>query len=409
MKILVVCQHYWPEPYPLSDICEELVRRGHIVHLITDVPNYPMGITYPEYKHFKNRDQEHNGVKITRTFTVARRHNTIFRVLNYYSYAVSSTIKALLLKEDYDVVFTNQTSPVMMSTAAAAYAKKHHKKVVMYCMDLWPACLAAGGMKPQSPIYKLFGKISGRIYRKMDRILITSQMFQDYLVQQHNVDREKIGYLPQYANAVFDDMQQITESKDTVDLMFAGNVGAAQSLNTVIDAAEILKDVPNLRWHIVGDGSELENLKEMAKEKCLDQVIFHGRKPVEEMPKHYAMADAMLVTLTADEFISLTLPGKVQTYMAAGKPIIGAANGEIPLAIERAQCGFCTHAESAEGLAQAVKSFLECENKEELGRNAKRYYENNFTRKLFMEQLEMELAQAAEMKNNRKETLVSIV
>lgn len=391
MKILVVCQHYWPEPYPLTDICEELVKCGHIVHLITDVPNYPMGVTYPEYKHHKNREQEHNGVKITRAFTIARRHNTVFRVLNYYSYAVSSTFKVLLLKEDYDVVFTNQTSPVMMSTAAAAYAKKHNKKVVMYCMDLWPACLAAGGMTPESLIYKLFGRISGRIYRKMDRILITSQMFRDYLVQQHNVASEKIGYLPQYASAVFDNVQQSTSTKDTVDLMFAGNIGTAQSLNTVIDAAEMLKDLPNLRWHIVGDGSELENLKLLAKEKRLDQVVFHGRKPVEEMPKYYAMADAMLVTLTADEFISLTLPGKVQTYMAAGKPIIGAANGEIPVAIESARCGFCAPAEDSAGLAQAVRKFVLCADTKELGENARKYYLEHYTKERFMSQLEHEL------------------
>ena len=391
MKILVICQHYWPEPYPLPDICEELVKRGHSVHVITDVPNYPMGVTYPAYKHRKNRQEEHNGVQITRTWTIARRHNAIFRVLNYYSYAISSTLKALCLKEDYDVVLTNQTSPVMMSSAAAAYAKKHHKKTVMYCMDLWPACLAAGGMKEDSPIYKAFGKISGRIYRKMDRILITSRMFRTYLMEKHQVEEEKISYLPQYANAVFDGVEKTQENKETVDLMFAGNIGAAQSLHTVLEAAERLKALPELRWHIVGDGSELENLKRLAKDKGLDQVIFHGRKPVEEMPALYASADAMLVTLTEDALISLTLPGKVQTYMAAGKPILGAANGEIPWAIEQAKCGFCAAAGDAEGLAEAVKQFLALENREKLGENARAFYQENFTREHFMEQLEKEL------------------
>ena len=90
MKILVVCQHYWPEPYYLSDVCEELVKRGHTVHVITDVPNYPMGYTYNEYKKGKNRKQIHNGVEITRTFTIPRRNNVIFRVLNYYSYGIKN-------------------------------------------------------------------------------------------------------------------------------------------------------------------------------------------------------------------------------------------------------------------------------------------------------------------------------
>ena len=394
MKILVICQHYWPEPYPLPDILEGLVQRGHQVHLITDVPNYPMGMTYPEYRHGKNRQQVRNGVEIERVFTIARRHNAIFRVLNYYSYAASSTFRALLTREAYDVVFTNQTSPVMMSHAAAAYARKHHKKVVMYCMDLWPACLAAGGLRPESKVYQLFGKISGRIYRKMDRILITSQMFRDYLVEQHQVDPQRIGYLPQYAGGAFSEIPPTPAHKETIDLMFAGNIGAAQSLDTVLEAAENLRELKNLRWHIVGDGSELEHLKKTAAEKNLDQVIFYGRRPVEEMPKFYAMADAMLVTLTADEFISLTLPGKVQTYMAAGKPIIGAANGEIPIAIEHAKCGYCAKAEDAQGLTDMVRRFVDCDSRGRLGENARNFYQKNFTREMFMDKMEKELKAA---------------
>lgn len=395
MKILVICQHYWPEPYPLTDICEELVRRGHTVDLVTDVPNYPMGEVYPGYEKGERREEVHNGVHIIRTFTIPRKHNTVFRLLNYYSYALSSSACAKTLADDYDVVFTNQTSPVMMSSAAFAYARKNHKKVVMYCMDLWPACLAAGGVSEDSPIYKFFGIVSKRLYNKPDRILITSQMFKDYLIQQHGVDECKIEYLPQYASAQFDSVEHSKISKDTIDLMFAGNIGAAQSLDTVLKAAELLKDEPKLRWHIVGDGSELGNLKKMAEEKNLDNVIFYGRKPPEEMPRYYAMADAMLVTLTADRFISLTLPGKVQTYMAAGKPIIGAAIGEIPNVIEEAQCGYCAKAEDAEGLAQAVRDFIANEKREQLGKNARAYYEQHFTRDRFMDKLERELKEHA--------------
>lgn len=395
MKILVVCQHYWPEPYPLTDICEELVRRGHIVDLVTDVPNYPMGEIYPGYERRRRREEIHNGVHIIRSFTIPRKHNAFFRLLNYYSYAVSSSLLIKKFPDDYDVVFTNQTSPVMMSSAAFSYAKKNHKKVVMYCMDLWPACLAAGGVSESSPIYKFFGSVSKRLYNKPDRILITSQMFKDYLVQQHGVDERKIKYLPQYASSQFDSVEHSTASKETIDLMFAGNIGAAQSLDTVLKAAELLRNETGLRWHIVGDGSELENLKKMAAEKNLDNVIFYGRKPPEEMPQYYAMADAMLVTLTADRFISLTLPGKVQTYMAAGKPIIGAAVGEIPNVIAAAQCGYCSAAEDAEGLAQAVLDFIANRNRVQLGKNARAYYEQHFTREMFINNLEQELKEHA--------------
>lgn len=405
MKILIVCQHYWPEPYPLTDICEELVHRGHEVRVITDVPNYPMGYIYDGYKNGKQREQEHNGVRITRTFTIGRRHNVVFRLLNYFSYAISSTWYTTHLKEAYDVVFCNQTSPIMMVSAGLAYAKKNNKKSFIYCMDLWPASLAAGGMKESSPIYKIFGLISRRLYRRADTILITSLMFKSYLKEKFDITDEKIKYLPQYADSQFDLLPNVGKNKETVDFVFAGNIGAAQSLDTVINAAQILnkENTANkgntIRWHIVGDGSELENLKKLAQKLETDNVIFHGRKPIENMPEYYAMADAMIISLTADEFISMTLPGKMQTYMAAGKPILASANGEIQNVIHKSKCGYCAKAGDSKAFAQAVVKFLECEDKLELGKNAKAYYAEHFTRKLFMDKLESELDNAVRKQN----------
>ena len=390
MKILVVTQHYWPEPFPSTDLCEGLAARGHEVHVITDVPNYPMGYIYPEYKGGAGRRQEHNGVKIFRTFTIGRRNNILFRMLNYYSFAISSTLFSWGLSKDYDAVLTIQSSPIMMVNAALSYGKRAKKKVTFYTMDLWPASLAAGGVGENSPIYKLFHWVSRRLYRRADRILITSQMFRGYLKENFQIAHETIGYLPQYAAAQFDDLPQVPQ-KDTVDLMFAGNVGAAQSLTTVLEAAKQLIDIPQLRFHIVGDGSELDNLKAIAQKENLTNVIFHGRKPPEQMPRYYAMADAMMVTLTADPFIGMTLPAKVQSYMAAGKPVLAAAGGEIPQVLESAACGFCAPAEDGAAFANCIRQFLNTPQREQLGRNARAYYEAHFTREQFMDTLEREL------------------
>jgi glycosyltransferase involved in cell wall biosynthesis len=395
MKILVVCQHYWPEPFQLSDVCESLVRRGHTVHVITDVPNYPEGYIYKDYKKGKRRKEEKDGVRITRTFTVGRRKGILFRLLNYYSFAWSSKRFAKKLKEEYDVVFTNQLSPVMMTGAALAYAKKRGKKCVLYCMDLWPASLAAGGIREGSFIYRHFAKVSKKHYTRADKILITSQMFADYFSEQFGIaGEERISYLPQYADDRFDAVASTTQQqKDTVDLVFAGNVGAAQSMPTIVHAAKRLSDHPELRWHIVGDGSELENTKRLAEELGVTNVIFHGRHPVEEMPQYYAMADAMLVTLTADPIISLTLPAKVQSYMAAGKPVLAAANGEIPKVIAAADCGFCAEAENAEAFAEAVRKFLDGGDRTAMGARARAYYDAHFTKEMFLDTLERVLEQ----------------
>ncbi len=394
MKILVVCQHYWPEPYYLADVCEELVRRGHDVHVVTDVPNYPMGLIYEGYRHGRNREQERNGVRISRTFTIGRRQGAFFRLLNYYSYSLSSTLYVRRLGGDYDVVFANQTSPIMMTRAATAYSRKWGKKCVLYCMDLWPACLSAGGLHPANPIYRFFGRVSRRLYNRADRILISSKMFREYLENEHGIPDGKIEYLPQFAPGLFDRLPE-AEEKDSTDIVFAGNIGAAQSLDTLLRAAKLLENEScggrKLRWHIVGDGSELAHLEALADRLELKNVLFHGRRPAEEMPRFYAMADAMAVLMTADADISRTLPGKVQTCMAAGKPIVAAANGETARVLEEAGCGFCAPAEDSAGFAEAVRAFLAAENKDLLGRRARSFYEKNYEMRIFMDKLEKEL------------------
>lgn len=386
MKILVICQYYYPEPFRHPDICEELVRRGHEVTVVTGIPNYPMGEIYEDYRKGKKRDEVLNGVKIHRCFTIGRKHGAMYRLLNYYSYAVSSAVYVKKLKEEYDVAFVNQLSPVMMANAAIAYKKKHNVPLIIYCLDLWPESLVAGGIKRDSFIYRYFHRVSKKIYNRADKILITSRSFSDYFKEKFGISSTE--YLPQYAEAVFTLKKCRKNADEYVDLMIAGNIGAAQSVDTIIKAAKLTSDITNLRWHIVGDGSELEKLKEMAQ--GMGQIIFHGRKPLEEMPGYYAMADAMLVTMQKDPVISFTLPGKVQTYMAAGKPIIGAIDGETPLIVAEAGCGICGEAENAEILADNVRRFMEMD-REQLGRNARRYYDEHFEKQMFIDKLEKAL------------------
>ena len=393
-KILVICQYYKPEPFRISDICEEMVRRGHEVQVVTGYPNYPEGVLYEGYGKGKHIDEVINGVKVHRCFTIPREIGTVKRLMNYYSYAASSTAyvlsKACVASDGkpFDVVFCNQLSPVMMAEAAIAYKKKYNVPIVMYCLDLWPESLIAGGIKRESVIYKFFHHVSKRIYRQMDKILITSRMFSDYLSNEFGVEKDRIEYLPQYAEGIFGQIPP-RELDETFHLMFAGNIGAVQSVETVIKAAEILKDEP-VKFHIVGGGTDLDRLKEVAKN--LDNVVFYGRRPLEEMPEFYAKADAMLITLSDDPVLSLTLPGKVQSYMAVGKPIIGAIDGETKVIIEEAKCGFCGSADDVGELADNIKRFILSEDKTVMGRNARKYYEKNFEKKNFMNKLENELS-----------------
>lgn len=398
MRILATCQYGWPEPYPSLHPMEEMAKRGHYVHAITGTPNYPMGDIFKGYEHNKIKEEEHNGIHITHVPVISRKHDSIHRFLNYHSYPISAKKKIKELDNNYDVVFANQSSPVMMVEPAIAYARKWKKRVVMYCMDLWPASLCIGGIKKNSMLYKFYFGISKRIYQNVDVILVTSKMFKDYFISEFGIHEQNIDYLPQYALSEFENIPK-QEKKDSTDFVFAGNIGTAQNLKVILKAAKIIEEEKindsgkKIFFHIIGDGQELDNLQNCVRNCDIDNVVFHGRKTSSEMPKYYALADAMIVTLTTDSFISLTLPAKMQSYMAAGKPIIACADGEIPNVINESGCGFCAKGDDERDFVNKIKEFLKVENKNKFGKKAKEYYERNFSVEPVMDKLERVLRQ----------------
>lgn len=388
MKILVVCQYYAPEPFVLPDLCEELAARGHEVSVLCGVPNYPEGKAYDGYRHGKRRDEVVRGVQIHRTFTIARRHGRVFRLLNYLSYMVSSVHCAARMEETFDVVLAYQLSPVTMAAAAIKYAKKHGKRVLLYCLDVWPDSLAVGGVSEKSLLYRIFRRVAKDLYRVADRLLVTSPSMRARLEETMGLDPKRLGCLPQYAAMELMELPAAAK-KTTRDLVFAGNVGLAQSVPTILHAAKLLETDETLHWHIVGDGSELAHCQALAKELDLTNVHFYGKRPPEEMPAFYAMADAMVLTLHRDALLSMMLPAKLQSYMAAGKAIVGAADGAAPSLIAAANCGYCAAAEDAAGLADCVRRVLQASTP--FGENARAYYDVHFARDRFFDTLIGEL------------------
>ena len=381
MKILIVCQHYYPDRFRITDIAEELVRRGNDVFVLAGTPSYE----YDEWvKSGKIIDETINGVRIHRVKTVPRGKGVVRRIRNYYSYAINSKRYVKKLEKDFDVVFVYELSPIMMCEAAIKYKKKFGTKIVLYCLDLWPKSLTAGGIKENSFIYKYYKKVSSKIYGAADKLLVTSGSFKDYFSDEFGFDKNTIEYLPQYAESVYDAETCKKVPDEYIDFMFAGNIGVAQSVETVIDAANIVKANDKIRFHIVGDGVRLENCKKMTDNYGLKNVIFYGKLPLDKMPEIYRKADAAL--LTGDNgVISLTLPAKAQGYMAAGKPIIGAINGESARIIEDAKCGYAGEAENAEKLAENIMKFvtLSAEERLILAENGMKYNAENFNKDKF--------------------------
>ena len=388
MNILVVCQYYYPEPFRITNVCEALVEKGHAVTVVTGTPNYPEGVIYKGYEHGEHRDEVINGVHVRRCPLIARQTDSFFRFLNYYSFVISSLLEVRRVKKNYDVVFINQLSPVMMARAGISWAKKNMRRCVLYCLDLWPESLLVGGIKKGSLIYSFFLRISKNIYRNVDQIIVSSRGFLNYFGSVLDMEAEDIQYLPQYAEEMFDALPEVDKKGKTVDFLFAGNVGTLQSVETIVGAAQYLKEDSNIHIHIVGSGIALENCKNQAE--GLENITFHGRRPLEEMPQFYAMADVLLVTMEKNTVLSETLPGKVQSYLAAGKPVVGAIDGETARVVnEDAQCGLCCAAEDAEALSKIIREIASDPNKmKQYGQNAREYYLRYFQKKDFISRLE---------------------
>ena len=279
MKILVVCQYYYPEPFRITDICEALVNKGHNVTVLTGLPNYPEGKVLEDYRQGKRRKEVINGVRVIRSSILGRGNSKVTLFLNYVSFVISASLQVMLMKEKFDVVFVNQLSPVLMAIPAILYKKIHKRKILLYCLDLWPASLAAGGLTEKSIVYKIFLNISRWIYTSVDQILVTSKMFFHYFDEILKIDLNNIKHLPQYAEEdIFGKNVKAQSAKSDLfkfNFVFAGNIGDLQSVDTIVKAANELKSHQHIVLHIVGDGSKLSWCKQLSEELNLNNVFFH--------------------------------------------------------------------------------------------------------------------------------------
>jgi len=389
MKVLVIDQYYYPEEFQINEICEQMVKDGHDVTVLTGLPNYPTGIIPDEYRHGKKRDEIINGVHVIRSFEIGRTKGAVGMIKNYVSYMISASIKQFTLPNDYDVVFIYETSPVTLAIPGEIYAKRHKKPVFFYCCDIWPECVKVMIKNENSLAYKLISKLSTSIYRKADIIAVQSEGFFEYFQKVHKISVEKIRYLPQFANSEYLNMDLTPENNGIIDFVFTGNVGIAQDIGGLIAAVDMNRNLKDFKVHIVGSGSYLDEARKLIKEKELEDIIvLYGRKPYESMPFYYKLADVCLATLQADSLLNLTMPSKVQGYMAAGKPILAALAGSSRDIIEKNKCGLCVTPGNVSELANAIREYiLHYDIYRDYGDNGRLYFKEHFTKEIFMKRL----------------------
>lgn len=386
MKILIVTQYYFPENFKSNDLSFELQKRGHDVTVLTGLPNYPEGKLFEGYGVFKNRKQLINGVKIIRSLLLLRGKGGGVRLfLNYFSFAFFASLKAFFLNfsNKYDAVIVHEPSPITQFYPALLLKKLQNVPVYFWVMDLWPESLeVAGGVKNKF-VLQFFKNMVIRFYENSEKILITSNGFRKSILEKGDF-ADKLEYFPNWAEDAISEGDVnflIPELPIGFKVMFAGNVGEAQDLEAIMEAALELKNQNEIKFIIVGDGRKMPFVQDFIQKNNLENTIQTvGRFPVEAMASFFAKADVMLVSLKDDKIFNLTVPAKVQAYMSASKPIVAMLNGEGAEIIEEANCGLAVPAGNSKKLAETIlkMSELPLVELEQMGINSRRFFLENY-------------------------------
>lgn len=404
MKILIVSQYFWPENFRINDLTQELVERGHDVTVLTGIPNYPAGDVFDSYRQDPKAFRQYGGAMVQRVPMRARGQSSMRLLLNYLSFVIGACLYGpwRLRGQQFDVIFVFEPSPVTVGLPAILLGRIKRAPVVFWALDLWPETLAAIGVVRSPRVLGWVGHLVTFIYERCTLVLGQSRGFLASIAKYCS-DARKIRYFPSWAEEVFNQPDLVPAAevpllKGVFNVLFAGNIGEAQDLPAILGAAESLKHNTAIRWLIVGDGRKSDWLRgEVERRGLQSRVLLLGRFPVERMPSFYAHADALLVSLKRDPVFSMTIPGKVQSYLMAGVPLVGMLDGEGAKVITESNAGLVCAAGDAGGLAAAVLEMaaMTADQRLQLGENGRAFAQKEFGRGLLMDRLEVMLHEAA--------------
>ena len=398
-KILIVCQHFWPESFRINDIADFFVEKDYKVDVLCGIPNYPSGKFFSGYSLLKNRRQQKGKINITRSLEVPRGNNSNFRIfINYISFPISSLFHIpRLLAKKYDKIFLYQLSPVMMTIAGILIGKLKKTETIMYVLDLWPENLFSVMNIKNKLMRGLATKISHWHYKKVDKIIVLSERMKQQIIKITKIDDDKIIVLPQTCEKIYEtninDKVLSAKFSNGFNIVYTGNISPAQDFGTIIKVAKKIKadGINKIRWIIVGDGMSKKWLENQVKLNNLsDCFYFEGQKPIEDMPKYTNIADLLIGCLIKSELLEATIPAKVMSYLASGKPLVVAMDGEVQTLInDTIKCGLAGPASDSETLYNNILKLYRMNNEERahMGKRAKEYHLNNFERSIILNKL----------------------
>lgn len=397
MRVLIVSQYFWPEEFRINDLARELRSRGHELAVLTGRPNYPSGYVYPEFRDNPSCYRYFDGIEVLRVPITPRGKGRLRLALNYLSFALSASLIGLfkLRRRTFDVIFVYEPSPVTVALPGILIGRMKKVPVVFWVLDLWPETLTGLGVVRSEWLLTLIRRVVRFIYDNCTLILGQSRSYVESIAS-NCTDKNKVHYYPSWSEALFS-VAHVEKAADlpvrpgVFTIMFAGNIGEAQDMPSLLAAAECLADDQSIRWVIVGDGRQYGWLRnEVVKRGLSERVILAGRHAMDRMPSFYAHADALLVSLKGDAVFSLVIPAKLQTYLMSGLPIIGMLDGEGANVIRESGAGFNCAAGDYAGLVRCVRKMMSCNARErlEMGQRGREYASREFDRAYLISKLE---------------------
>jgi glycosyltransferase involved in cell wall biosynthesis len=400
MRLLLVSQYFWPETFGINALVHALRRCDIETTVLTGKPNYPDGKIFAGYSASGTQCERHEGVEILRLPLYPRGQGSSLRLmLNYLSFVVSGLVLGpwLLRRRQFDAIFVYAPSPLLQALPAVWIAWLKRVPVALWVQDLWPESLSATGFIRNRAVLKVVEYAVRFIYRHADLILIPSEAFRAP-VEKLADDPRKIKYCPNAyvdepeSKALLPEAHQVAKDiASGFSVVFAGNLGAAQSLDTIVAAAERLQIAgAGIRFFLIGSGSQSDWVRGEVGRRGLRNVVLPGRFPPEAMPRFYGAASVLLVSLRDEPIFAYTIPSKVQGYMAAGRPVVASLNGEGARVVVAAGAGLACPAGNAEALADSMEKLfrLSADERAEMGENARRYALEHFS----LDRLAAELA-----------------
>lgn len=389
MRVLIIGEVFYPEDFIINDLALNWQNNGFVVNVLTRVPSYPQDRIYPGYRNKLFQKNDYNGIKIYRfPVVLGYQRSKIIKIINYINFVFWGSIISLFIGHKYDHIFVYQTGPLTLAIPAVLLKKIFKKKVTIWVQDLWPDTVYAYGFKRTKYLEKFLQIIVSFVYKNTTNILISCPGFERRIREYNRYSR--IEWIPNWSLVNFSNSLSTIELNKGFNFTFAGNVGKVQNLeNVILGFAKISEKYENAFLNIVGDGSNLNNLKDLVSNNKIKNVIFHGRKPVTDMPALFTASDVLIISLTSADIFKLTIPSKLQSYLKSSKPLMGVIVGETKSIIEKYELGRTAYPENIEEIANTFESFLlmDAQSLREMGANANKINDEIFNRDILIKKI----------------------